>query len=452
MSSNMRIFECLGEQMDEERAVVVDMTAQKVGIDIAFVLDVTGSMEPYWKQVKTEVANIIKSVRPAVLDQNEGIRLLIRYAFVCYRDITDAKQLVVSDFAPEVKESMSAEDQDKHVREHGLPFLAGIAADGGEDECEDVASALLATSSLAWREKSGHFAVLITDSPGHGEWNGGGRPDDHADSGSGDKGVAEVVRKLLAKKINLIVAPTHSEPVAPMVEAMKARWAEESKEDEKLESIALWGDRPSDRQSLHFVFVLDESGSMSGHPWQKLKEAYNNFVAVRRRAHQGHCTDVYSVVTFASSARTHFTHAPVSEPTRDIEQVSGGTRFLPAMDKAKAVLDMPLAGDYKPIVIFMSDGCAGDSAAAAAVVEELNTKLGGLTFHSVAFGSASKDNLETLKNKASDGHFHAAGDGAALAKTFQDIAMESTKKEAIVTQITGDLAGAISTKISDACF
>ena len=59
-------------------------------LDIAFVVDFSGSMAPVLEGIKTEIVNIAKNIAPAVKAQCNGINLLMRLALVPFRDLGDA--------------------------------------------------------------------------------------------------------------------------------------------------------------------------------------------------------------------------------------------------------------------------------------------------------------------------------------------------------------------------
>ena len=67
----------------------------------------------------------------------------------------------------------------------------------------------------------------------------------------------------------------------------------------ELQSMELFDNTKIAATRFHFVFVLDESSSMSGRPWQDLSNAYYALLA-RREGDQSQ-GDFVSVATFSTS-------------------------------------------------------------------------------------------------------------------------------------------------------
>lgn len=109
-------------------------------------------------------------------------------------------------------------------------------------------------------------------------------------------------------------------------------------------------------KSVHFVFVVDESWSMEGGPWQELVNAYAAFLN-RRTSDQGAEYDKVTVVHFNSTARIGVHPVPLHQAPRFLEFQGGQTAFYPAMQEAASVIrNVPL--DQQLTLVFMSDGAA----------------------------------------------------------------------------------------------
>lgn len=115
-------------------------------VKIAFVLDVTASMGPWIHEAKTKIVDMMNA-----LQEDHGVR--IKVALVAYRDYGDTEHFKIVDFT-------TAEDI------QGV--LEGIEAEGGEDEAEDVAGALLQARDLSWNGSDVCMVVHIADAPAHG--------------------------------------------------------------------------------------------------------------------------------------------------------------------------------------------------------------------------------------------------------------------------------------------
>lgn len=141
-------------------------------------------------------------------------------------------------------------------------------------------------------------------------------------------------------------------------------------------------------------FVVDCSGSMSGYPIQKVKEAMYHCI-------QGISPDdTFQIIRFSSNASA-FSPKPVSatrvhkEEALDYIQAlygSGGTMMIEGI---KACLDYPRTPERQRIVFFMTDGFIGnDDQILAAVKEKVgNTRL-------FSFGVGSSPNRSLLERMA----------------------------------------------------
>lgn len=116
-------------------------------VKIAFVLDCTGSMEPWIHESKTKIQQIISQNR------KEHPAAHFEVALVAYRDYGDKTRMRVIDF--------SSPSQIVQV-------LDPIHAEGGDDEAEDVAGALDRTCGLTWGPSDVRLVFHIADAPAHG--------------------------------------------------------------------------------------------------------------------------------------------------------------------------------------------------------------------------------------------------------------------------------------------
>ncbi len=151
-------------------------------------------------------------------------------------------------------------------------------------------------------------------------------------------------------------------------------------------------------RQFHFVFVLDESGSMSGTPFAGLQAAYSNFLS-KRKSSQG-LDDYVSVILFSSTARRLF-NSPQTIKTvpTTLDYRSGGTNFIAGLQEAD---NMIAQSRLKPIMIFMSDGEDGNAATVSAeAMRKMKMKYNSLGFiaHTIAFGGGHT----TLSGMAKEG-------------------------------------------------
>lgn len=144
-------------------------------------------------------------------------------------------------------------------------------------------------------------------------------------------------------------------------------------------------------------FVVDCSGSMSGYPIQKVKEAMYHCI-------QGISPDdTFQIIRFSSNASA-FSPKPVpatrlhKEEALDYIQAlygSGGTRMIEGI---KACLDYPRVPERQRIVFFMTDGFIGNDDQILAAIKE---KVG--TTRLFSFGVGSSPNRSLLERMAQVG-------------------------------------------------
>jgi Mg-chelatase subunit ChlD len=132
-------------------------------LDLAFVVDTTGSMAPLLQAAQRHMIDLLRAVSAGA-----GTPPDLRLAVVEYRDHPPQDHTFVTRphaFTAELGRAQKTID--------------GLKADGGGDGPEAVYDGLAAAcDELAWREHSQRLAVLIGDAPPHG-WHraGDGFPD-----------------------------------------------------------------------------------------------------------------------------------------------------------------------------------------------------------------------------------------------------------------------------------
>ena len=141
---------------------------------------------------------------------------------------------------------------------------------------------------------------------------------------------------------------------------------------------------PSEITPRELVFVMDCSGSMSGAPIEKAKEA------VKRCLKELHPGDSFQVIRFSESASALSgkplpnTPANVKKAVSYIEGLrgGGGTRMIEGI---KAALDYPCDPGRMRIVLFMTDGYIGNEREILAAIRD---KLGDSRLFSFGVGSS----------------------------------------------------------------
>lgn len=132
-------------------------------VDVAFLLDITGSMQPWIDVAYDKLDTIISAVTV------KWPTVLMRTAFIGYRDYGDEQRLVLKDFQSDPKELSR--------------FIRTVEADGGDDGPEDVLGGMNALLGLSWRSKV-RVVLHIADAPAHGvRFHSFGRNEDNYPDG-----------------------------------------------------------------------------------------------------------------------------------------------------------------------------------------------------------------------------------------------------------------------------
>lgn len=118
-------------------------------VDIAFLVDATGSMGDEINYLKTELDDIITKAKEKHKDKN------IKVGSIFYRDINDSYLIRKSNFDADIKTT--------------IDFINKQGADGGGDTPEAVEMGLMtAINELNWSEKAiARIVFLILDAPSH---------------------------------------------------------------------------------------------------------------------------------------------------------------------------------------------------------------------------------------------------------------------------------------------
>lgn len=127
------------------------------GLDIAFVIDATGSMLSYINGAKESIKEIMNQSKHRFLKSNADLKML-KFGIVAYRD------------HPPQESSFITKRQDFSSFIEAMNFLDSLNASGGGDPPEAVLDGLHeAVFCLKWREESEKMIFLLLDNPGHGK-------------------------------------------------------------------------------------------------------------------------------------------------------------------------------------------------------------------------------------------------------------------------------------------
>ena len=177
VNSTDRKFVCTRRTWDEAYK-----EAQKV--DLAFLVDATGSMGGIITTVKEEIYRIVNKIK----DKYPEAQLSV--AFVGYRDHCDGSDRIqMQNFTNNISSFRS--------------FVSNVKAKGGGDEAEDVFGGLEKAGELSWTAVN-RVLVHFGDAPCHGSRFHNGANDDHSNYNKADfRGLK--IEDLLAKLIELDV-------------------------------------------------------------------------------------------------------------------------------------------------------------------------------------------------------------------------------------------------------
>jgi Mg-chelatase subunit ChlD len=137
-----------GRRDNEIRFDFARKVPKAMPVDVAIVLDTTGSMQGQIDRLKKTLKAIHFQLTSLPMHPD------IRFGMVAYRDKDDAYQTQITPFTSNI-ESYQA-------------MLRGLVADGGGDLPEDLQTALdVAMHQLQWRPDALRLGFIITDAPPH---------------------------------------------------------------------------------------------------------------------------------------------------------------------------------------------------------------------------------------------------------------------------------------------
>ena len=135
------------EAFKKKQDVLRKMMKNNSSLDIAFLVDCTGSMGSYIAETKKDIEQIVSSIK-------ETFENKVQVAFVGYRDHGDGhKRIECLQFTEDIAAFRA--------------FVGGITADGGDDTPEDVLGGIEAAVNLGWSSKN-KVLFHVGDAPQHG--------------------------------------------------------------------------------------------------------------------------------------------------------------------------------------------------------------------------------------------------------------------------------------------
>ena len=133
------------------------------------------------------------------------------------------------------------------------------------------------------------------------------------------------------------------------------------------------------------------------------------------------------MVQFSGGSRITIDKSPINSVPTSLSYGGGGTQFHPASIKA-CQLARETPQSHTPLIVFMSDGGAGDASAAAQQFSALNTSVlqssgQDLQLHVISFGGGTDQaQLNLIANASKTGKVHTSANISDLANVFVNIA------------------------------
>lgn len=198
------------------------------------------------------------------------------------------------------------------------------------------------------------------------------------------------------------------------------------------------------RSPWHVIFVLDDSGSMTGTPIESLNLAMKETIDEMEVATMGGAKQYFKVSVIKYGSESEIICENTTETTIDVDKVfslsadSGLTNMAEALDDAKAILERNPGeqSDFRPYVFLLSDGepTGEDPIVSAEVLKSLNIASGSPRIVTIGVGDDLNDsvmgaiasNPEFYKKLATPKDvinifFPAIGTATQTATTEQDV-------------------------------
>jgi len=440
-----------------------------IELDLAFIVDTTGSMAPYAPTVVNTVTSMLKgtdSITEKLTTKFPEIEFQLRAGIMGYRDIDDDAQFTESVFKEQSHFTNNINNATRFVESitQGSSGGGDLAEDhlGAIDRCANWDSKYDWTSPIK-------FMLLLTDAPAHGMVPTGSKGMTNVDKYSilhpDGLTAKSVIDSLIKKEIDLFICSFNPNATAVTEEILSNLYMNHGDNTEqrqitsipmvpaKSELVAAHHHRKTDvlgTHGQHIVFVLDMSGSMCN-SWSGVVAAYNQYLA--RRIQSQNQSDLVSVVQFDASATISVFKVPIEQAPHNLSYSGGGTLFFPAARSAfELASDTPRTN--VPVVVFMSDGGTHDASAAADTFAELNRNIrhshgSDLELHVIAFGSqSSTSQLQQIASSSRNGKLHTSADTAELSSIFVEIAGSSNVTEMLEAEIGKRISEAVSDRLS----
>ena len=430
-------FPQLTEMLQSERELRIERGDGALSVDICFTVDVTGSMKAILPSIKSQILTISSGIQSFLKEQFSETPIVIRYAILGYRDFKEykSKEWIKLDFVEDLNELTSFINSSE------------FQARGGDDIAEDVLGGLYESCLLSWKSKA-RYIVLICDAPAHG-LHQIENIDDHSKDHPSKLTVESVIDKIKETKSGLIVTQICPNLTNYMVNRFKTYWSQKENEDSlnELQIVNFGGsdNSPVVFHQFHFVFVLDESGSMKS-SWNKVQNSFTSFLNLRS---SDQSSDIVSVVNFDSVARVIWSRESVGNlRSRTLPFNGNGTNFSVAIEKAFPLIKSQ--DKYLPVMIFMSDGQGG--SVATELLKKANQVGKQFKFYAIAFANNDPVQLKDMVTTLQKNGFHSkllySSTDIQLTENFREVAEGSKVTELLQSAVGKQIADAVGLRIA----
>ncbi len=142
------------KQANTDRGAGSKQLLEDIKVDVVFVIDTTGSMQPYIDMTREAVASMVKKIDGKLSEK-------VRFGLIGYRDSLDVVpklEYTAKNFTPELVDGNAL-----------VTLLADAKAAkvGSKDYQEEVFAGINETLTANWRDNSLKFVVLIGDASSH---------------------------------------------------------------------------------------------------------------------------------------------------------------------------------------------------------------------------------------------------------------------------------------------
>ena len=441
------VFESLREALKTERELkIVSSGTSSFTVSVAFVVDATGSMGSFISSVKSQIISLVQTIRNSV-EKNEafqGFQLKMLFRVLAYRDHCDGN-LIYEDSGSFTE-----------VVDDIVQFISNLVTGGGGDGAEEVVGALNKASQWTdWdKDSAAKFVVLVADAPGHG-LSGGVSSDDFPKGHPSVPKPEEVIKELSSQSIEILFCRIKRNYTLTMEREFRNCFKKADCTFD-MSSIDLFSQDSVEALKCHFIFVLDDSGSMGfcddgcESRWTVLQRAYIHCLK-QREMDQGN-DDIVSVIQFSSNAQIMLQGRTIADARNSaLHSRGGGTYYDTGLRECENIISNSVntGSTTTPVVIFMSDGLDSSGHDVARIVQKMKADHSskGFILHTVGFGRDAAGSTLGDMAVSGGGKYWAAKNASELTKAFQSITAGASVMDQLIEKFGEKVGEKVSNRI-----